>query len=86
MVKLNEIEKLICDMYGLGKMGLTEQAMFLLGMNIGIVGTDYLIKNGIENEGAVTSFNHCRQIAGLVKTGKICKKAYTKLQEISKRE
>ena len=84
MVKLNEIEKLICELYGLEKLETREQALFLLGLCIGSQGTEYLLLNNIEFEGATTSFNHCRRIAELLKTGTISQKTWGKLQDIAR--
>lgn len=84
MIKLNEIEKLICELYGLEGLGTKEQALFLLGLYIGSQGTEYMIKNNMKFAGAVTSFNHCQQVADLTKTGAINQKAWNKLQEIAR--
>lgn len=83
---LRALDKCIAEEYGIDHLTEREQALFLLGMRMGNVATNYIIMNNIPPEGSNTSYNYLIQCKDIYKKDKCFEGGYywQKLQEIAK--
>jgi hypothetical protein len=83
---LRALDKCIAEEYGIDHLTEREQALFLLGMRMGNVATNYIIMNNIPQEGSNTSYNYLIQCKDIYKKDKCFEGGYywQKLQEIAK--
>ena len=85
---LRALDKCIAEEYGINHLTEREQALFLLGMRMGNVATNYIIMNNILQEGSNTSYNYIMQCKDIYKKDKCFEGGYywNKLQEIARNE
>ena len=85
---LRALDKCIAEEYGIDRLTEREQALFLLGMRMGNVATNYIIMKNIPQEGSTTSYNYLMQCKDILRKDKCFEGGYywQKLQEIAREE
>ena len=82
---LRGLDKILVEEYDIDHLTEKEQALFLLGMRMGSVATNYIIMNNIPQEGSITSFNYIMQCKDIFRKDKCFEGGYywNKLKEIA---
>lgn len=83
---LKGLDAILAEEYGINNLTEREQKLFLLGMRMGNVATEYIIHNNVALTGSTTSYNYLKQCVDIYKKD-LCfqGKYYWKiLKEISK--
>lgn len=59
------LDKILAEKYGISHLSEREQILFLLGMRMGNVATEHIIRHNIPQTGSVTSYNYIMQCKDL---------------------
>ena len=64
---LKGLDTVLAEEYGIENLTEKEQALFLLGMRMGNVATEYIVRHNIAPDGASTSYNYMKQCIDIYK-------------------
>lgn len=83
---LRGLDKVLAEEYGINNLSQKEQSLFFLGMRMGNVATEHIIRKNIIPEGATTSYNYLKQCLPMYKKDECFEGKYywQKLQELAK--
>lgn len=75
-VLLQGLDKCLVEKMGLENLTEREQALFLLGMRMGNLATNHIIRNNIPPTGTETSYNYMAQCYELMQSGEVWQSDY----------